>query len=89
MEALQPSSLEGNNSDAATPIKRKKLNLYRLPPKNFENKEDVIWFENLSKQYELTGGAPPVRALHPGSLSPGDAVSLYDATFRRRAPGRE
>ena len=23
-------------------IKRKKLNLYRLPPKNFEGKDDVI-----------------------------------------------
>jgi hypothetical protein len=27
--------------------KRKKLNLYRLPPKNFEGKEDVIYFTDL------------------------------------------
>ena len=29
------------------PAKRKKLNLYRLPPKNFEGKEDVIYFTDL------------------------------------------
>jgi len=35
--------------------RRKKLNLYRLPPKNFEGKEDVISFSNLSKIYNLAG----------------------------------
>jgi hypothetical protein len=33
--------------------RRRKLNLYRLPPKNFEGKEDVITFNNLSKRYTL------------------------------------
>ena len=36
-------------------VKRKKLNLYRLPPKNFEGKDDVISFNNLSKVYTLAG----------------------------------
>ena len=29
-------------ADNTVSVKRKKLNLYRLPPKNFEGKEDVI-----------------------------------------------
>lgn len=33
--------------------KKRKLNLYRLPPKNFDGKEDVITFNNLSKRYTL------------------------------------
>ena len=37
------------------PQKKKKLNLYRLPPKVFEDKEDVIYFSNLSKVYSLAG----------------------------------
>lgn len=36
-------------------VKKKKLNLYRLPPKNFDGKEDVIYFTNLSKVYNLAG----------------------------------
>lgn len=27
--------------------KKKKLNIYRLPPKNFDNREDVITFSDL------------------------------------------
>ena len=44
-------------------IKRKKLNLYRLPPKNFEGKEDVIHFKDLSKIYNLAGRDEKVTAL--------------------------
>ena len=36
-------------------IRRKKLNLYRLQPKNFEGKDDVISFNDLSKIYNLEG----------------------------------
>lgn len=52
--------------------KKKKLNLYRLPPKNFANKEDVISFQNLSKVYKLSGRDEPVTALKSVSLSSGD-----------------
>ena len=34
---------------SVTIIKKKKLNLYRLPPKNFQGKDDVIYFNNLQK----------------------------------------
>ncbi len=51
--------------------KRKKLNLYRLPPKNFENKEDVIYFTNLSKVYTLAGRDEQVTALRSVSLAKG------------------
>ena len=51
--------------------KRKKLNLYRLPPKNFEGKEDVIQFTNLSKVYNLKGRDENVTALKSVSLEPG------------------
>jgi hypothetical protein len=44
-------------------IKRRKLNLYRLPPKNFEGKEDVIQFTDLSKVYKLAGREENVVAL--------------------------
>lgn len=52
------------------PVRRKKLNLYRLPPKNFEGKEDVIWFSNLQKTYSLAGREDKVVALRSVSLSP-------------------
>lgn len=52
--------------------KRKKLNLYRLPPKQFEGKEDVIYFTELSKTYNLAGRDEKVTALRSVSLSPGD-----------------
>ena len=53
-------------------VKRKKLNLYRLPPKNFEGKEDVISFTDLSKVYTLAGRDEKVVALASVSLSPNE-----------------
>lgn len=53
------------------PAKKKKLNLYRLPPKNFEGKEDVIYFSNLAKVYNLAGRDEQVTALRNVSLSKG------------------
>jgi len=50
--------------------RRKKLNLYRLPPKNFEGKEDVISFSNLSKIYTLAGREEEITALKSVSLTP-------------------
>ena len=50
--------------------KRRKLNLYRLPPKNFDGKEDVIYFDNLSKVYNLQGRDEKVTALKEVSLAP-------------------
>ena len=54
------------------PAKKKKLNLYRLPPKNFEGKEDVIYFNDLQKSYVLAGRDEKVVALRNVSLCPGD-----------------
>ena len=48
----------------------KKLNLYRLPPKNFEGRDDVIIFSDLSKVYGLDGREDKVIALKNVSLSP-------------------
>ena len=50
-------------------IRRKKLNLYKLPPKNFEGKDDVIQFNSLSKVYSLAGRDEEVVALKSVSLS--------------------
>ena len=52
--------------------KNRKLNLYRLPPKNFEGKEDVIKFTDLSKIYNLAGRDEKVVALQSVSLASGD-----------------
>ena len=49
-------------------IRRKKLNLYRLPPKNFDGKDDVISFNNLSKVYTLSGREEKIVALKSVSL---------------------
>ena len=52
-------------------IRRKRLNLYKLPPKSFEGKADVISFNNLSKTYNLSGRAEEsVTALKSVSMSP-------------------
>ena len=51
------------------PVRRKKLNLYRLPPKNFEGKEDVISFNGLSKIYNLDGRDEQIVALRSVSLT--------------------
>ncbi len=56
--------------DVDAPVRRKKLNLYRLPPKNFEGREDVIWFTDLQKTYSLQGREDKVVALRNVSLSP-------------------
>ena len=50
-------------------MRRKKLNLYRLPPKDFDNKEDVIMFSDLSKVYSLEGREENVVALRSVSLA--------------------
>ena len=50
-------------------IRRKKLNLYKLPPKNYEGKDDVISFNNLSKVYSLAGREEEVVALKSVSLT--------------------
>jgi len=50
-------------------VRRKKLNLYKLPPKNFDDKEDVIMFTDLSKVYNLEGREEKVVALKSVSLS--------------------
>ena len=60
------------NKDENVPIKRRKLNLYRLPPKNFEGKEDVIQFTDLSKIYKLAGRDETVVALKSVGLAPND-----------------
>jgi len=52
------------------PQRRKKLNLYKLPPKQFEGKEDVISFNNLSKIYTLDGREEEIIALRTVSLTP-------------------
>ena len=50
-------------------IRRKKLNLYRLPPKNCEGKDDVISFNDLSKIYTLDGREEQIVALKSVSLT--------------------
>ena len=55
--------------DTQPKIKRKKLNLYRLPPKNFEGKDDVISFSNLAKIYHLDGREEQIVALKSVSLT--------------------
>ena len=52
--------------------KRKKLNLTRLPPKNFEGKTDVIAFTDLSKTYNIAGRDEKVVALKSVSLARDD-----------------
>ena len=47
-----------------------KLNLYRLPPKSFLGREDVIVFSDLQKVYGLEGRDEKVVALKNVSLSP-------------------
>ena len=48
-----------------------RLNLYRLAPKNFTGREDVIVFSDLSKVYGLEGRDEKVVALRNVSLSKG------------------
>jgi hypothetical protein len=59
--------MEGENQEQK--MRRKKLNLYRLPPKCFEGREDVITFNNLSKKYKLSGREEDVLALRSVSLN--------------------
>ena len=44
---------------------------FGVPPKNFEGKDDAIYFTNLSKVYNLAGRDEKVTALKTVSLSPG------------------
>ena len=48
-----------------------KLNLYRLPPKYYSGREDVIVFTDLQKVYGLEGRDEKVVALRNVSLSKG------------------
>jgi hypothetical protein len=48
-----------------------KLNLYRLPPKDYSGREDVIVFTDLQKVYGLEGREDKVVALRDVSLSRG------------------
>jgi putative ABC transport system ATP-binding protein len=48
-----------------------KLNLYRLPPKDYSGREDVIVFTDLQKVYGLEGRDEKVVALRNVSLSKG------------------
>jgi hypothetical protein len=59
--------MEGENQEQK--LRRKKLNLYQLPPKSFEGREDVITFNNLSKKYKLSGREEDVLALRSVSLN--------------------
>jgi len=52
-------------------IKKKKLNLYNLPPKSFEGKDNVITFTDLAKTYNLEGRDEKVVALKNVTLAPG------------------
>jgi len=63
--------VEVSHSELASEKKqrRKKVNLYRLPPKSFEGKEDVISFTNLAKTYKLSGREEDVLALRQVSLN--------------------
>jgi hypothetical protein len=56
---------------AAKNVKEEKLNLYRLAPKSFDGKDDVIVFSDLSKVYGLEGRDEKVTALKNVSLSKG------------------
>lgn len=56
---------------AGMTVKEEKLNLYRLPPKSFDGKDDVIVFSDLSKVYGLEGRDEKVTALKNVSLSKG------------------
>ena len=49
--------------------RKKKLNLYKLAPKNFTGKEDVISFNDLSKTYNLEGREEKIVALKSVSLT--------------------
>jgi putative ABC transport system ATP-binding protein len=49
--------------------RKKRLNLYKLRPKNFEGKDDVITFNDLSKTYNLEGREEKVVALKSVSLN--------------------
>jgi hypothetical protein len=50
-------------------VRRRKLNLYKLPPKNFAGKPDVITFNNLAKRYTLQGREEEIIALRNVSLN--------------------
>lgn len=47
------------------------MNLYKLPPKDYNGREDVIVFSDLQKVYGLEGRDEKVVALRNVSLSKG------------------
>jgi len=49
--------------------KKRRLNLYKLKPKNFEGREDVISFNDLGKMYHLDGREEKITALKSVSLN--------------------
>jgi len=62
-------SVSQRDQQVGKKVRRKRLNLYRLPPKNFEGKEDLISFNDLSKTYTLEGRDERIVALKSVSLS--------------------
>jgi len=66
------SNQNKQGGDERVQQRRKKLNLYRLPPKDFSGKENVISFQDLSKTYKLAGRDENVTALKSVSLTDGD-----------------
>jgi putative ABC transport system ATP-binding protein len=72
MERINDPPLNGSQilPEPVVAKKKKRLDLYRLPPKNFEGREDVINFTDLRKVYNLEGREEKVVALKSVSLSP-------------------
>lgn len=62
--------MEGNDREGQAQ-KKKKLNLYKLPPKNFKDRPDVIMFTDLKKVYSLEGREEKIAALKSVSMSSG------------------
>lgn len=67
-KGLSDKSKSGEAKDLVAP--KKKLNLYRLRPKEFAGREDVIMFNDLRKVYNLEGRDEKVVALKQVSLAP-------------------
>jgi hypothetical protein len=61
---------EGQPVDEQALKKRKKLNLYKLKPKDFSDREDLIIFNDLRKVYNLEGRDEKIVALKSVSLAP-------------------
>ena len=68
--ADRPNIQSNKLGEVAQAQPKKKLNLYRLKPKDFDSREDVIMFSDLRKVYNLEGREEKVVALKNVSLSP-------------------